>query len=110
MLLKVFFVVIDISVEKTIRQKLKMRPYNRVQMSSLRIRRSVFSVLSVYKVLETLYLGLTPRVYNCQLGGGEVDTVHFPLNSIYKRTHASTAAPEASKQSPIQAPFWPNVA
>ena len=41
--------VIDINVENTIRWKLKMRLYNSVQMSSLRIRCYVFSVISVYK-------------------------------------------------------------
>ena len=41
--------VIDINVENTIRQKLKMRPYNSVQMSSLWIRPYVLSVISVYK-------------------------------------------------------------
>ena len=41
--------VLDINVENTMRRKLKMRLYNSVQMSSLRIRRYVFSVISVYK-------------------------------------------------------------
>ena len=40
---------VDINDENTIRRKLKMRPYNSVQMSSLRIRCYVFSVISVYK-------------------------------------------------------------
>ena len=41
--------VIDVNVKNTIRRKLKMRPYNSVQMSSLWIQRYVFSVISVYK-------------------------------------------------------------
>ena len=48
--MRVFIFEIDIDVENTMRRKLKMRPYNSMQMSSLRIRCYVFSVISVHKV------------------------------------------------------------
>ena len=43
------FLVVDINFKKTIGQKLKMIPYNTVQMSGLWIVRYIFSLISVYK-------------------------------------------------------------